>query len=295
MRPEKREDSTHFLYYASAAVISSLATVTAFMALRFVTFPLQVIFKSAKPLAVMLIGLMVSRRYPVQRYFFILVIVIGVIVFKFFEKEKKRQPDEDAETDSHDSSHLYGIALLMFSLFADGVLAAIQDQIVTYSPSFRQMMFHICSWSSVLLSVTIILTGEFFEVIDFIERHSNVLWHLGSLGLADTVGTIFAFVMILSFGALACSVVTTVRKLFSIIFSIIFFGHASTPIQWLGAALVFSGLFGDVFFGKNKSKEITLTDDACSKSDEVKSKANVIIPNKESDNAIDHETIFTII
>lgn len=273
----------------------SLATVSAYMALRFVTFPMQVIFKSAKPLFVMLIGLMVFKRYAVQRFFFILIIVIGVIVFKFFESEKRTQPNECAEIHSNGSNHLYGIGLLIFSLFADGVLGAIQDQIVTYSPSFRQMMFYTCAWSSVLLSITIILTGEFIEVIDFIGRHSNVVWHLISLGLADTIGSIFIFAMISSFGALACSVITTVRKLVSIIFSIIFFGHASTPIQWFGAALVFFGLFADAIFEKNKTQENTLAASALSKGDKVMSKIDIIIPNKGSENTIGHQTIFTII
>lgn len=60
--------------------------------------------------------------------------------------------------------------------------------------------------------------------------------------------------MISSFGSLACSITTTVRKLFSVVFSIIFFGNPSTALQWLGAGLVFSGLFADAIFGKRKKK-----------------------------------------
>lgn len=95
---------------------------------------------------------------------------------------------------------------------------------------------------------------EFLEVIPFIMRHPNVLIHLFTLGFADAFGGIFIFLMISCFGALACSVTTTVRKLISVIFSIIFFGNLSTPLQWVGAALVFSGLLADAAFGKKKKK-----------------------------------------
>lgn len=64
----------------------------------------------------------------------------------------------------------------------------------------------------------------------------------------------FIYTMVASFGALANSVTTTVRKFFSVVCSIIFFSHPSNLIQWTGAALVFSALLGDAFFGK---KELT--------------------------------------
>lgn len=55
-----------------------------------------------------------------------------------------------------------------------------------------------------------------------------------------------------SFGSLACSVVTTTRKFLSVLYSVLFKGNHASPLQWFGAVLVFSGLFADAFFGKNR-------------------------------------------
>ena len=58
-----------------------------------------------------------------------------------------------------------------------------------------------------------------------------------------------------SSGPLACSVVTTTRKFFTVLFSVLFFGNTLIARQWLGAVLVFSGLFADMLFGKGAPKK----------------------------------------
>lgn len=266
IRPEKKKDETHFLYYASTAVANSLSMVSSNMALRWCTYPMQVIFKSAKPLSVMLLGLMFCKRYTIQRYLFVLIIVTGVIVFKFFEPnlpkvgevQKRSGGDNGGDGDmSATMIQILGTGLLVFSLTMDGVLGAIQDRMrQLHRPTFRQLMFNMCLWCCGFLLAAILVTLEFMHVIPFIGRHPEVIWHLVTLGLADAVGNMFIFTMISCFGALACSVTGTVRKFFSVIFSIIFFGNPSTPLQWVGAALVFSGLLADAAFGKKKRKVV---------------------------------------
>ena len=60
------------------------------MALRWITYPTQVIAKSSKPIPVMLIGvLLANKRYRLQKYFFVLMIVVGVIMFIYKEGKAK--------------------------------------------------------------------------------------------------------------------------------------------------------------------------------------------------------------
>lgn len=261
IRPEKKKDDTHFLYYASTAVANSLSMVSSNMSLRWVSYPMQVIFKSAKPLSVMILGLMFCKKYTIQRYMFVFIIVTGVVVFKFFEPAKAKHGEVQKRSDGgHDDEgmsetmiQILGTGLLCFSLTMDGVLGAIQDRMrQLHRPTFRQLMFNMCLWVCGFLLAAILVTREFLEVIPFIGRHLEVIWHLVTLGLADAIGNMFIFQMISCYGALPTSVTGTVRKFFSVIFSIIFFGNPSTPLQWVGAALVFSGLLADAAFGKKK-------------------------------------------
>ena len=54
------------------------------------------------------------------------------------------------------------------------------------------------------------------------------------------------------FGPLPCSIVTTTRKFFTVLASVVFFGNSLITRQWFGVALVFAGLFLDGAFGKKK-------------------------------------------
>jgi UDP-galactose transporter B1 len=47
--------------------------------------------------------------------------------------------------------------------------------------------------------------------------------------------------MIADYGALPCSIVTTTRKFFTVMASVLYFGNQLSGRQWIGAVLVFVG------------------------------------------------------
>lgn len=53
-----------------------------------------------------------------------------------------------------------------------------------------------------------------------------------------------------NFGPLACSIATTTRKFFTILASVVIFGHSLLTRQWIGTVLVFIGLALDTVYGK---------------------------------------------
>lgn len=109
--------------------------------------------------------------------------------------------------------------------------------------------------SAVILIFAALITGEAFAFIGFVTKHPEVLQHLSLLALAGGLGQVFIFYMVSVFGPLPCSIVTTTRKFFTVMFSVIFFANPLQTHQWFGTVLVFGGLFGDMFFGKNKKQE----------------------------------------
>ncbi len=60
----------------------------------------------------------------------------------------------------------------------------------------------------------------------------------------------FIYMMIVNFGSLMCSIVTTTRKFFTVLASVVLFSHTMSNQQMVGAALVFTGLMADQLFGK---------------------------------------------
>lgn len=241
----EKEDSTHFSFYASSSVTYLLAMISSNMALRWVPYPMQVVGKSAKPIPVMILGVLIGNKsYSVQRYCFVFVIVVGVILFMM----KDTKPGAAQAVDQNLG---VGEVLLFLSLSMDGLTGAIQERMRTaHAPTAQHMMAAMNGWSTLFLAVLIILSGELFEFIPFAAKYPFVLWNLALLSITGALGQLFIFMMVASFGPLACSVVTTTRKFFTVLFSVIFFGNVLSSRQWIGTSLVFAGLFADAAFGK---------------------------------------------
>jgi UDP-galactose transporter B1 len=243
-RPQNK-DSTHTGYYASSALTYLLAMVSSNMALRWVAYPTQVVAKSAKPIPVMILGVLIGRKqYSLQKYFFILIIVIGVVLFMY----KEGQVNKNTENAG------LGEILLFLSLSMDGLTGAIQERMrAAHRPSAQHMMLSMNSWSSIILIFALLITGEGREFLAFVNKHPELMGHLILISLASAFGQLFIFMMVAGFGPLPCSIVTTTRKFFTVLFSVLFFGNQLAGRQWFGTILVFTGLFADMFYGKKES------------------------------------------
>lgn len=131
--------------------------VSSTMALRWVSYPTQVVAKSAKPIPVMILGVLIGRKsYALTRYACVITIVIGVIMFMYTDqKAHTRAANNNDKT-------ILGDILLCFSLAMDGLIGAIQERMRTSSaPSGLQMMFAMNLWSSLLAALPLFISGTY--------------------------------------------------------------------------------------------------------------------------------------
>ena len=88
-------------------------------------------------------------------------------------------------------------------------------------------------------------------------------WHLLShdptlvralvvLSVVVGIGQIFIFLTITWYSSLVCTTITTTRKFFTILFSVLHFGHSFSSLQWVSIGLVFSGLYLSIVVTNNK-------------------------------------------
>lgn len=75
-----------------------------------------------------------------------------------------------------------------------------------------------------------------------------------SLSLAATVGQLFIYHTIKSFGALLFATVMTTRQFLSILLSCIIFIHPLSLGQWAGTVMVFGALYFKAFMKKSEFK-----------------------------------------
>lgn len=229
-----------------------MATVASNWALQYVPYPTQVIGKTVKPIPVMLLGVLIGRKsYPIQRYLIVFAIVAGVIMFMLEDIKKKTANFLD-----DDDKILLGQLLLLLSLSMDGFTGGIQDRINgIYSPTAKHMMFSINAFSTVFLFIAVIARQEIFDFIAFATRYPFVIWQLALLAFTGSIGQLFIFIMVSSFGSLACSIVTTTRKFFTVLFSVLCNNNPLTLMQWISTAVVFLALFADAFFGRRSMEK----------------------------------------
>merc|ERR1719495_1986261 len=107
----------------------------------------------------------------------------------------------------------------------------------------------------IVAGVALFMTGEGVEFISFLQRHPSVLWELASFSVASALGQFFIFMTVSDFGPLPCSIITTTRKFFTVLASVIFFGNSLVTRQWIGTIFVFAGIFLDGLYGKQKKPE----------------------------------------
>lgn len=243
-------DTTPKWMHAACSLTYLGAMIASNEALQHVSYPTQVLGKSVKPVPVMILGVIIARkRYHLMKYFGVLTIVLGIVLFMM--KEKKQ-----AVSSSSNGYLGFGEICLITSLAMDGLTGAIQDKMnAGHKPNPHFMMFNMNMWSCLWLFLAVIASGEIFEYVIFIQKYPYVLGYMILLGVLASIGQHFIFTTITTFGPLTCSIITTTRKFFTILGSVFLFGNPMSIRQWTGAILVFVGLAIDNKFGKEIKPE----------------------------------------
>ena len=100
-----------------------------------------------------------------------------------------------------------------------------------------------------------IYTGSALTGIKFCLSHPDIFPKILTFTLTSGFGQIFIYFTLKQFGSLATSIITTSRKFFTILLSILLYGHSLGMIQWISVIIVFCGLSLDLFFSW-KSKQV---------------------------------------
>nr|CAD2194244.1 unnamed protein product [Meloidogyne enterolobii] len=240
-------DNVPSFMYSICSISYFLAMLFSNMALEWVNYPTQILGKSCKPIPIMLFGVFFAhKRYPLRKYFYVLLIVIGMAIFLYKPGKQVKHFEFGA-----------GELLLCASLAMDGVTGAVQDRIRHYYTTDKwAMMFSMNAFSSAFLSLMLVVSGELIAFFNFLVAYPGALREILLFSVSGAVGQCFIFKTVTDFGPLTCSIVTTLRKLFSLVFSILLFSHPYTNRHILGTILVFAALLLDALDSrKNHQKE----------------------------------------
>lgn len=195
----------------------------------------------------MLLGFLIGgKRYTLLKVVFVLMIVLGVILFNFDIKNNV--------TNSGDNL-LIGNLLLGLSLLCDGLCGATEERMRSSSrPSALNFMYYLAVWSLLYHTIGIIALGEIPDFIGFVSRHPDIIKYFVAFVCVGALGQIFICSILSAFGALPLSITTTTRKFFSVILSVIIYQNVLLLQQWIATGIIFSTLLIDSLMSKTTSK-----------------------------------------
>ena len=88
--------------------------------------------------------------------------------------------------------------------------------------------------------------GEIGSGISYMTANPEILSQIVKFAICSAVGQSFIFYTIANFDPLVLSTVTTTRKIFSVLLSIILKGHPLSLMGWSGIAMACGGILSEL-------------------------------------------------
>lgn len=169
--------------------------------------------------------LSIARKYSYTKYISVFIITIGIVVFQLTANKKK------VSTESNSS---LGLILLVLSLCCDGVCGMQQDVVI---PRFKPSSLRLQQMLNVFGMLVSLMASVFLKELKpgfaFLLQNTACLGYAVVFGLCSSVGQMFILYTVRHFPPLVLSTITTTRKFFSILLSVVFMGNEITPAQVL--------------------------------------------------------------
>lgn len=243
-------------------------------ALRFVSYPTAVLAKSCKLIPTMIMGWAIEqRKYTVVQWISALLISFGIAIFNL---SRIKEPPTishhhgggSEEEDETVDEYWKGMMLLMISLMMDGLLGVSQGFLKRKDtkgnnerpPTAVETMLFVNFYALFLMVPMAIADDQMNTGIQILRDDPLLLRAIGILSAVVGVGQIFIFLTITWYSSLVCTTITTTRKFFTILFSVIHFGHHFSSWQWTSTCMVFSGLYLSIVANQGGNKQEAVRD-----------------------------------
>ena len=236
-----RSNKAPLYSFIPCALSNTLSSWSQYASLRFVSFPVQTVFKSSKIIPVMLMGkLMKGTTYPTSKYIEAALITVGVAIFSLYSKES----DKDTKT------AFAGLMIMSMYLIFDCFTSQWQDKIYqTYGRENvdpYQMMLGVNSSAIMITTVGLLLSGDFPVVVEFLKANPNVFLFNIITAITSACGQLCIYYTIKEFGPIVFTTIMTTRQMMSICISAFLFHHVISLKAIGGALIVFGVLFNSI-------------------------------------------------
>lgn len=198
-----------------------------------INYVLHIVLRSSKFFGVLIFNFMVrskenkiSSKTLILGFFF----TIGVVFFSFKGSSKNEQP-----------TTLFGLTCASLAFFLDGAVSYFQGKTrnknmpPVSSFCFMQLTNFWCMLASLAFAL---MNNSLMKGMHILLFHPGVLSIILLLAMFNIIGQFFTFDHINRFGPVSLSLINTIRKICSILLSIVVYNHSMNLPRWIGISVI---------------------------------------------------------
>ena len=200
-----------------------------------------------------------GKRYHWVKYVAVVGMAAGIAVFQLARiKHKPTAAKHDPEDeDASGALTMMGYGLLFASLVFDAVTGPRQEELQSKLHTSSVLFMALQNVYALLFAVVgSLVTAQLGPAVAYLTAHPHLNAQLLLFSITSALGQLFIFYTVLNFDSLVLTTVTTTRKFFTILVSVVAHGHALSPVQWAAVTMVFGAIgldkFGPGLFGGDK-------------------------------------------
>ena len=216
------------------------------------SFPVATLAKSGKMAPVMAGSLLLGgASYALREYLQVAAIIGGTAIVSMGKKK-----------DGGPTSSATGVIYILLSLTFDGITGGVQKRLQrdTAAVGCKPKPYDFMYWTNLFMCVTAFIIalglGEITSGMAYCLRNPEILSKIVQFSICSAAGQSFIFYTLAHFDPLVLSTVTTTRKIFSVLISIIFKGNSLSMFGWSGINLACLGIFSEMQHSASVKKHV---------------------------------------
>mmetsp|Transcript_15986 Transcript_15986/g.40780 ORF Transcript_15986/g.40780 Transcript_15986/m.40780 type:complete len:356 (-) Transcript_15986:180-1247(-) len=233
--------------YAGVSISNVVATSCQYEALKFVSFPVQTLAKTAKMVPVMVWGtIILLKKYSWKEYVMALAVTGGCTMFIISGdvKSKVSAAASGSAAGTAEEASFFGGLLMFGYLGFDGFTSTFQERLFKgYKMTSHHQVLYVTMFSAGFAFVSLVSANMLSPAVTFVLEYPECIFDIALLSSTAVVSQFVIAYTIKNYGALVFATIMTTRQFVSILLSSILFSHPLELMQWIGVLVVFGTLY----------------------------------------------------
>lgn len=116
-----------------------------------------------------------------------------------------------------------------------------------YKPTANQLFTTTNFFAFIIIFFVSFIDQSFFPFFDFIRDYPSAIKDIIIVGVLQVIGQISIYYVVANFKQHVFPLISTTRKIITVLVSIFYYGHSQNNYQWFAVGIVFFGMFYELY------------------------------------------------